>query len=173
MYAFESSGSRKGLHVMVVVALVVAFGLFTVSSAPAAPMPMLFQVGAVICLAVAVYLTTRYSLRLYRYAVEPSGIVSTDGVEQHDLIITEITGKKQRVVTRIGLRDMDRSSVVAVHRSDKEAYAAIREAYRAPWQIFRYANTPVIAHICVIPVPGEQAVLFIPMDEGMLAILRG
>ncbi len=173
MYAFESSGSRKPLHVMVIGSAVAAILLFSLSNRPGMPMPMLFQFGAVLCMTAVVYLIARYSLKIYRYAIEPSGIVSADGVEQYDLVITEITGKKQKVVTRVALREIDRASVAVVRRSDKTAYTAITEAYRAPWQIFRYANTPILAEMCVIPLPEDKAVLFIPVDEGMVRILKG
>ncbi len=173
MYAFESSGSRKPLHVMVIGSAVVAIVLFSLSNRPGMPMPMLFQLGAVLCMTAAVYLTVRYSLKLYRYAIEPSGIVSADGVEQYDLVITEITGNKQRVVTRVALREIDRASVAVVRRSDKAAYAAITEAYRAPWKVFCYANTPAMAEMCVIPLPEDKAAIYIPADERMVRILKG
>lgn len=172
MYAFESKGARKPLHVMVIGSFVGAILLFSLSNRPGMPMPMLFQLGAILCMTAAVYLTVRYSLKIYRYAVEPSGIVSAEGVELCDLVITEITGKKQRVVTRVALRDIDHTAVAVVRRADKEAYAAITEAYRAPWQVFRYANTPMMAEICVIPMPEEKAVIFIPADERMVKILK-
>ncbi len=173
MYAFESSGSRKPLHVMVIGSYAAAILLFSLSNGPGIPMPMLFQFGAILAMTAGVYLTVRYSLKIYRYAVEPSGIVSAEGVELCDLVITEITGKKQRVVTRVALRDIDHIAVTVVRRSDKTAYEAITETYRAPWQVFRYANTPAMAEMCVIPLPEDKAVIFIPVDEKMVRILKG
>ena len=170
MYSFESSGSRKPLHAMVIGAAVAAVALFTASSM-GVPMPSLFQVGSLVCATLAVYLTVRYSLKIYRYAIEPNTIVDAEGVEQYDLIITEITGKKMKVVARVGLRTIDRAAVTVIRREDsaaKEARATLCKDQR----VFKYENTPVSPVSCYIPVPEENCVIVIPVDERMVEILR-
>ena len=47
MYSFESSGSRKPLHAMVVGSLIGALVLFSISTIQGIPVPYLFQLGAV------------------------------------------------------------------------------------------------------------------------------
>ncbi len=169
MYSFESAGSRKGLHWMVVGALVAAAVMFGFSGVEGIRFPLLFQTAAVVFLVVAVFLITRYSLRLYRYAVEPNGIVDAGGVELCDLVVTEITGKKMRVVARVALREV--GEVAVVRRTDKNGRRAVRESLCKEKQVFRYANTPILAEECYISVPEENAVMVIPHDERMTAIL--
>ncbi len=172
MYAFESSGSRKGLHALVIGSSVAAFLLFSISTQEGMPFPYLFQFGAVLCLVAAVYLLTRYSLRIYRYALEPNGIRDSGGREQVDLIITRIVGRQMVVETRVSLRDIDRAAVAVVRRADRKAYADLRAAYGSGWHIFRYENTPLSAVSCYIPIPEERAVVVIPADERMVQILQ-
>ena len=177
MYAFESSGSRKPLHLMVVGAFVAAVILFSISNREGVPMPLLWQVGALICLTAAVYLLVRYSLRLYRYAIEQSGIIDAYGVEQCDLVITEMVGKKMTVVARVALRDIDRGALTVVRRSDAasdrdKAKQAV-EALCRDRRVYRYENTPVSPASCYIPLPEEGAVVVIPADTRMVGILTG
>ena len=173
MYAFESSGSRKPLHAMVIGSFIAAMVLFSVSNREGIPMPHLFQAGAIICLTVTVYLLVRYSLKLYRYAVEPNGILDADGVEQYDLIITEIVGKKMTVVARVALRDVDRSAVTVIRRADGDTAKEARETLCKDRRVFRYENTPTAPASCYIPMPAENTVVVIPEDEGMVRILKG
>ena len=63
MYSFESSGSRKPLHAMVIGALVGAAVLFSLGTLPDVPLPSLFQMGAILCATLAVYLTVRSPTR--------------------------------------------------------------------------------------------------------------
>ena len=171
-YSFESSGSRKPLHAMVVGTVVAAVLLFSLSNREGMPMPHLFQAGAFVCLTATVYLLVRYSLKIYRYAVEPNGILDAAGVEQYDLIITEIVGKKMTVVARVALRDVDKAAVAVLSRSDKTT-SEIREALCKGKQVFRYENTPVSPKSCYVPLPEENSVLVIPAEDTMVRILTG
>ena len=173
LYSFESSGSRKPLHAMVIGALVGAAVLFSVGTLPNVPVPSLFQTGAILCATMAVYLTARYSLRTYRYAILPNTIVDAEGMEQYDLVITEITGKKMKVVCRVGLRTVDHAAVRVFgrgksHDDDGEERARLC----AGKKVFKYENTPVSPASCYIPIPEENSVVVIPVDERMVEILR-
>ena len=172
MYSFESSGSRKPLHAMVIGSLIGAGVLFSVSTIQGIPMPYLFQLGAVVCLTATIYLAGKYSLKLYRYAIEPNTIVDAEGVEQYDLVVTEIVGKRMTVVTRVALRDMDRAAITVIRRADGEAAKTAKQALCKDKRVFRYENTPISPASCYIPVPEENAVVVIPVDEGMMEILR-
>ena len=172
MYYFESSGSRKPLHAMVIGALVGAAVFFSVGTLPSIPLPSLFQMGAIVCATQAVYLTARYSLRAYRYAIEPNTIVDAEGVEQYDLVITEITGKKMKVVCRVGLRTVDHYQVTVIRRADGQAAKEARDLLCKDKRVFKYENTPVSPASCYIPIPEENSVVVIPVDERMVEILK-
>ena len=172
MYSFESSGSRRPLHAMVIGALVGAAVFFSLGTLPSIPLPSLFQMGAILCATLAVYLTARYSLRTYRYAIEPNTIVDAEGVEQYDLVITEITGKKVKVVCRVGLRTVDHDAVTVIRRQDGEAAKEARDLLCKDKRVFKYENTPVSPASCYIPIPEENSVVVIPVDERMVEILR-
>ena len=187
MYSFESSGSRRPLHAMVIASMAAAVILFSISNREGIAMPYLYQLGAMICLTAMIYLLGRYSLRFYRYAIEPNGIVDACGEEQYDLVITEIVGKRMTVVSRVALRSIDREGVTVIRRGDdrrgddrredgrrgdgqtaKERAAALRRGRR----VFRYENTPVSPASCYIPLPEENALVIIPVDARMLEILK-
>ena len=63
MYAFRSSGSRKGLHALCIVSMIGAVGLYALSGAEQIQYEWAIQLTAIILAAVSVYLLTRYSLR--------------------------------------------------------------------------------------------------------------
>ena len=168
MYAFESGGSRAPLHAMVIGSVIAAVALFTVSGFEGMPVPYVFQILAVICLTATVYLVSHYSLKSYRYAIEPSGITSADGTDVHDLVITEIMGKRRVVVCRVALRDIDAARVSVLRRDEKAARDALCKGKR----VFRYQNTPLSPASCYIPLPEENALVIIPVDARMLEILK-
>ena len=172
MYSFESSGSRKPLHAMVIGAMIATVLLFSVAGLEGIPMPYLFQIGAILCATAAVYLTVGYSLKAYRYAIEPNTIVDAEGVEQYDLVITEITGKKLKVVARVGLRTVDHAAVTVIRRADGQASKEARDLLCKDKRVFKYENTPVSPASCYIPIPEENSVVVIPADERMVEILR-
>ena len=172
MYSFESSGSRKPLHAMVIGAMVAAVVLFSVANGDGIPMPYLFQMGGILCATAAVYLTVRYSLKYYRYAIEPNTIVDAEGVEQYDLVITEIMGKKMKVVARVGLRTVDHDAVTVIRRSDGDTAKQARDLLCKDKRVFKYENTPVSPASCYIPIPEENSVVVIPADERMVEILK-
>ena len=171
LYSFESSGSRKPLHAMVVGSMVAAVVLLTVGGIDGIPLPFLFQTAGMVCATAAVYLMAAYSLKSYRYAIQPNTIVDAEGVEQYDLVITEIMGKKLKVVARVGLRTIDHTAVTVIPRGDptaKEAAATLCKDRR----VFKYENTPISSVSCYIPIPEENCVVVIPADERMVEILR-
>ena len=171
MYSFESGGSRKPLHAMVIGSMAAAAILFALGGTDWVPFPFLFQLGAFVCATATVYLVAAYSLKSYRYAIEPNTIVDAEGVEQYDLVITEILGKKMKVVARVGLRTVDHNAVTVIPRGDptaKEAAATLCKDKR----VFKYENTPISPASCYVPIPEENCVVVIPADERMVEILK-
>ena len=173
MYSFESSGARRPLHAMVVAAIIGTAAFFFLGSMEGMPFPFLFQTGAFVCATVAVYLVAGYALKSYRYAIEGNTVVDAEGMEQYDLVITEIMGKRRRVVARIGLRSVDHDAVTVILRSDGEAAKTARNTLCKGKQVFRFENTPVSPASCYIPIPEEGSVMVIPADDRMVEILKG
>ena len=173
MYSFESGGSRKPLHAMVIGEIIAAVVLLSVANREGIPMTFLFQLGGILCATVAVYLTVGYSLKAYRYAIEPNTIVDAEGVEQYDLVITEIMGKKMKVVARVGLRTVDHEAVRVFGRGKtRDDDGEERARLCAGKKVFKYENTPVSPASCYIPIPEENSVVVIPADERMVEILK-
>ena len=173
MYSFESSGSRKPLHLVVIATIIGTAVNFCVSTMEGVLFPFLYQTFAILCATAAVYLIAGYSLKSYRYAIEPNTIVDAEGVEQYDLVITEITGKKMKVVCRVGLRTVDHTAVTVIRRADGQASKEARDLLCKDKRVFKYENTPVSPASCYIPIPEENSVLIIPVDERMVEILKG
>ena len=156
---------------MVIGSMAAAAILFVLGGTDWVPFPFLFQLGAFVCATATVYLVAAYSLKSYRYAIEPNTIVDAEGVEQYDLVITEIMGKKLKVVARVGLRTIDHGAVTLIRRSDPAAKEA-RDLLCKDKRVFKYENTPISSVSCYIPIPEENCVVVIPADETMVEILR-
>ena len=171
MYSFESNGSRKPLHAMVIGSMIATVALFYVSTIPGIPLPSLVQMGAFALATVTIYLTAAYALQSYRYAIEPNTIVDTEGMEQYDLVITEIMGKKMKVVARVGLRTIDHAAVTVIPRGDNAAKEA-RDLLCKDKRVFKYENTPISPASCYVPIPEENCVIIIPVDKTMVEILK-
>ena len=173
MYFFESSGARKPLHLVVIATIIGTAVNFCVSTMEGVLFPFLYQTFAILCATAAVYLIAGYSLKSYRYAIEPNTIVDAEGVEQFDLVITEVVGKKMKVVARIGLRPVDHAAVTVIRRSDGEAAKSARDTLCKGKRVFRYENTPISPASCYVPIPEENSVIIIPVDDRMVEILKG
>ena len=179
MYSFESSGSRKPLYLVVIATIIGTAVNFCVSTMEGVLFPFLYQTFAILCATAAVYLIAGYSLKSYRYAIEPNTIVDAEGVEQFDLVITEVVGKKMKIVARIGLRSVDHAAVTVIRRSngdaalDAKAAKSARDALCKGKQVFRYENNPFSLASCYIPIPEESSVMVIPVDDRMVEILKG
>ena len=172
MYSFESSGSRKPLHLVVIATIIGTAVNFCVSTMEGVLFPFLYQTFAILRATAAVYLIAGYSLKSYRYAIEPNTIVDAEGVEQFDLVITEVVGKKMKIVARIGLRSVDHDAVTVIRRSDGEAAKSARDTLCKGKQVFRYENNPFSLASCYIPIPEESSVMIIPVDDRMVEILQ-
>lgn len=167
MYAFESCSRRGMLHLLTVGCFVLALLLMGISGMENIAYPLLYQTTAVILLVVGVYLVVRYVLRLYRYEISESGITNAYGEPQYDLVITEITGKRYRVVSRVALRDMEAVACLSRKR-DKQKIGAFVGGIK---QVLKYTNSPFEPEACYVRIPEENSVLVIPKDEKMMNLL--
>ncbi len=167
MYAFESCPRRGMLHVLTVGCFVLALLLIGISGMENIVYPLLYQMTAVILSVIGVYFMVRYVLRLYRYEISENGIMNAYGERQYDLVITEITGKRQRTVTRVALRDI--AAVAFIDRKKEKQKAA--DFIGGVKQVFKYTNSPFEGGGCYLSVPEEGSVLIIPRDEKMMELL--
>lgn len=176
MYAFVSPPRGKPLHVLNVACYVAAVIFLGVSSVEGIPYPMIYQFAAILAAAAGIYFTTRYVLRQYRYALEPTTVTDADGRPTVDLVITEVVGRKITTVARVGLRDIASVSVIRGDDPDRKSKRATivggRGTDAESRRVFSYINTPFSASACYIDVPEENSVLLIPVDDTMINYLR-
>ncbi len=167
MYAFESSPRGKVFHVLTAGCFVLVLLLFGFSGMEGIAYPFIYQTTAIILMTVGVYLLVRYVLKIYRYEITESGITAADGSAIRDLVITEITGQKQRVVTRVALRDIESIQILT-----RKEYKAKEKELAEGMTVYRYTNRPFEPISCYLTVPEENAVVAIPVDEQMIRHLR-
>ena len=166
MYRFES-GKKSGLeHAFVVCFAVGALVLYAISGAEGTPYPVLFQAGSFVLLAAFVYLTVRYELKTYCYAVRDSGIRDEDGVPRLELVVIECGGKKETVVARVGLWQIDEVSVLDKKANKKKDFCQGKTA-------FVYDNRLFAPKRIGIRMSGTDPVVVIPYDEGMMGVIQG
>lgn len=173
MYRFDSPEPRRLLHALVVSSLVGAALLFFVGSLPRVLFPSLLQGASFLLFTLSIYLTARFSLRRFSYALEPNLHVEVEGMAQYDLVITELLGKKRRVVARVAWETIDHGGVVVLERKPKGTAGETYRQLCRERQVLRYYNDPFAPMACYIPVPEEKTVLVIPADDTMTRLLRG
>lgn len=98
-------------HAFVVSFAVGALILWAISGAEGVPQAWPFQLGAVVFAGFFVYLAVRYELKQYRYEIKDSGIRDDEGEVRLELVVTECVGKKETVVARVGLWQIEAVSV--------------------------------------------------------------
>lgn len=168
IYAFESRARGRLFHVWIGGCFVAALLLFGISGGEGVSFPLIYQLSGLTLLVVGTYLMVRYVLRIYRYEISENGIVSASGERLCDLVITEITGTRRRVVTRVALRDIGALSVIPRAKDKAEAKAFIGKAPT----VYRYTNHPFDPVSCYLFLPEEDAVVVIPYDETMTRYLK-
>ena len=167
-YAFMSSKRNSWIHAACIACLVSALTLFGIAAIDGMPFPYIYQTTAIAVLTLGVYLAVRYALKMYRYEISDSGIISATGEIKYDLVITEITGAKRQVVARVGLWDV--SCIQVLSRPKKKDFLkTVKEKYG---RVFAYTNNPFDSMSCVLLLPEEDSVVIIPADDEMIRILK-
>ena len=167
MYAFESSPRGKLFHVLTAGSFVLVLLLFGFSGMEGISYPFIYQTTAIVLMTVGIYLLVRYVLKIYRYEILDSGIRSAEGTAILDLVITEITGQKQKVVTRVALRDIH-----DVQTMTRKEYKERENEVLEGKTVYRYTNRPFEPISCYLSVPVENSVVAIPVDGEMIRCLR-
>ena len=160
MYGFESERKSGFEHAFVVSFAVGAVILYAVSGAENAPLPWLFQLGAVALLGVFTYLLVRYELKQYRYELCDSGIRDDRGQTRVELVVTEQVGKKKTVVARVGLWQIDRVAVLDRNNKKKDVCGGKTA--------FIYDNRLLAGKRVAICMTEDDPVVVIPYDQGMM-----
>ena len=168
MYMFESSPRKGAIHVLTIGCFVAALSLFAVAGLEGMPYPVLYQFSAVLLLTIGVYFLVRYALKMYQYEIASSGITDAEGNSQKELIITELSGNRRRVVTRVLVRDIARVALIDAKKEKAEEAAFVCDVKK----IFKYVNTPLPGKGLYILVPEEDSVVVIPPDEKMTKLLK-
>lgn len=175
MYTFTSPQKRTSLDILVISSLavgVVLLALPTMLHAVLIGSPaerwvaLACRVAGVLGLAAGIYLTVRYSLRMYRYTVE---IPDPHMPDERDFVITEFFFNRRTVVARVSLSDIDGSAVTVAHRDTRKA---LLSAFPRSWRVFHYTGMPFLRDECLIPIPGEESLILIPHDPHMLNLLQ-
>lgn len=168
-YAFMSSKRNGWIHAACIACLISALALFGIAGIEGMSYPFIYQTTAIAVLTLGIYLAVRYALRLYRYEISDSGIVSAAGEIKYDLVITEITGAKRQVVARVGLWDVE--GIRVLPRSKKKDFLkSVKGKYK---KVFAYTNNPFDPMSCIILLPEEDSIVIIPADDDMICILKG
>ena len=151
LYEFEPRLKKIREKIVMSVCLLLSSLAYGVSNF--LPYPSLYQLLAVILLTVAVLMIVRYLLRDYVYAIH-----ADENGEASELIIVEIMGKKQSVVCRVSLADVDKMIPCALF---------LKSELRRQTEIYRYVSemVPENAFYLEISSAGKQFVVEILADR--------
>ena len=139
MYEYAPRSPKSREKRLFLVCLAPALLLLLLSLLPQTPVPHLCRLLGV-CMAVAsAWIASRYLLRRYSYRVAPR----EDGVDSLDLTVTEIYGRRRRVVCRISLADIE---AVARENREKQNTRVGAERY------FQYTDVIDSSFFCLLTV---------------------
>ena len=158
MYEYAPRSKKRREIRLFLVSLAPALLFWSLSMLPQTPAPSLCRLLGVCAATVAAWIAARYLLRRYIYRVVPR----ENGRASLDLTVTEIFGKRQRVVCRISLDDIEEVS------RDKG------KKRRGIERCFQYTDEISSPTFCVLTVRDENTICRIQMmaDETLYHILK-
>ena len=161
MYEYAPRSQKRRELRLFLVCLAPALLLLLFSLLPQTPAPHLCRLlGA--CMAVAAaWIASRYLLRSYIYCLAPR----EDGGGSFDLTVTEVYGKRRRVVCRISLADIE---TVARENGETRSERVRSERY------FQYTDVICSASFCILTVREENTLCRIRLmaDDTLYHILQ-
>lgn len=162
MYEYTPNNSKLREKITVTVSGVLALTLYAVSVLPGTAFAWAFQLGAVLCLTLAVLITARFLLRRFVYSVGPS-----DYGSGMDFVILEIYGKRMTTVCRIALENIRKVELWT--KENKSRFAAEKHRER----FYRYVAELSLRNAVLIRAEesGEEFFLLISADARLLALL--
>jgi hypothetical protein len=163
IYAYSPKGKGRE-KAMVAVFGILGILLFLCSRIPGFLLPALWQIAAVLCLTVAIFLTSGYLLKAYVYAVAP---IDRADVAPWELTVTELCGGRRTIVARIAL-----SEIQSIERIAKEDRSRATDESRGR-KVFSYTGVLLPdAVICIAAcVGGEDVLLKIAAEDAFLDAL--
>lgn len=164
MYSYSPRPKKQKEKLICALLLAAGLLLFLPSCHPQTPFPMLFQLGAVIFLTVALMFGGRYLARNYTYAVEPSD----DGSDRRDLVVTEQYGRRLSVVCRVSVTQIE--MITPITQENKKDIAVAVKGKR----VFIYTSQmhPMGLRLLKIRMEEEVFYLKIDTDEYLLEMLQ-
>lgn len=117
---YEYTPKRKNANALTVsiLLLIAGFTLFALPSVLPIPMKGIWQLIGMLLVGLAIFVSTRYLLKTYRYAVRQAH----DG--GYDLVVTECQGRRRDVVCRLLLTNL--SGLRPYDKAAKDAYRGQR-----------------------------------------------
>lgn len=168
MYRVKVTKQNKATVILCGLLAAGGVGLFALSFGNV-PFPALAQLGAVCMLAGAIYLYSVYLLRDYTYAIEYSGIFDATGAELYDLVVVEEVGRKQRVVCRLSMQQIEQ--VVLYDKTDKSQKKPALAPTQQGAAFFRYHNDLFATKLIVVYCTSGDGVA-LAFDQVLYDILR-
>lgn len=160
MYEYAPRSKKRREKRLFLVCLAPALLFLILSILPQTPAPVLCRLFAVCAATGAAWIAARYLLRRYTYCVAPC----EDGDGSPDLTVTEYYGRRQRVVCRISLGQIEKVSRESVkeERTDE-----------AHMHMFEYTDEIFSPFFCLLTVrDGEEPCrIRILADERLYDIL--
>lgn len=158
MYEYAPRSKKRREIRLFLVSLTPALLFFVLSLLPQTPAPLLCRSLGLCEATVAAWIAARYLLRRYIYRVAPCD----SGGASLDLTVTEIFGKRQRVVCRISLEDIEE---ISRDNGRKE---------RGNERFFQYTDEISSPNFCILTVRDENTTRRIKMtaDETLYHILK-
>ena len=145
LYEFEPSLKKIREKIVMSVCLLLSSLAYGVSNF--LPYPALYQLLAVILLTVAVLMIVRYLLRDYVYAIH-----ADESGEVREFVIVEVMGKKQSVVCRVSLADVDNM----LPRAD-----FLKSERRRQMEIYRYVSEMFPENAFYLEIANEEKRFFV------------
>ncbi len=148
MYTFTPKRNVKSAAIVSLALFVVSLVLFYLSQSSAFAAPALIQLIATVCAAVSIFILSKFIIMKYVYTISEN----EDGTA--DLLVTEVSGKKNTTLCRVSLSD----AVAFVKLSDGK----LAEDERAKCE--------KVHNFCLDLFPKETYALIISDGDGRYAI---
>ena len=165
MYQYTPNYTRKKEMLITTMLFCISAILITVSRLEGAPLPALWQFAAFVLLSLMITVIVRFLIRSYTYRVAPR----EDGVDRSlDLTVIERTGKREQVVCRVSLWDIE-----TAERQTAENRRALKEKRQGKrtWYYYTELSAP---DLCQLTVQDGKDIYFVMIqaDQTLFGILQ-
>ena len=157
MYIYNPKRKSKA-HIVLPICFI-AMGTVALAAAKVGVIPpFVMQMLAIVCIALAIHVISRYSLTDHTYEADS---------EKRVLNIRRLTGKKISLVASIEYGD-----IVAIDKKDKDY--SLKEKYNKVYKVHNFCNNVFAteAYCLVCNIADEDIAVIIEADEMLLDILK-